>query len=63
MASELDGLSAALSSIRDQQQTAAEYIATLIRLLADSGAISRTSSPFANLINRMDTCPWCGMVH
>jgi hypothetical protein len=63
LAAELDGFGASLSSLHEQQENMASWIATLIRLLADAGAISRTAGPFATLLNREQPCLFCGEVH
>jgi hypothetical protein len=64
MWSELVSFEESLSTLRTQQSNLASWVATLYRLLADVGAISRTASPFDTLVNApRQECLFCGQVH
>jgi hypothetical protein len=63
MAAELDGFSATLASFQEQQQNLAGYLATLLRLLADAGVVSRVTGPFSALFQPPQPCLFCGEIH
>jgi len=64
LSAELDSFGETLSALRAHQESTATWVATLIRVLADAGVVSRLHGPFAALLRPADQpCLFCGQEH